>query len=198
MKRQWLCLVPGALLTTALAGVVAGPLPATTAATRGPQCDVAPRSHADITSLLAEPPRATPPATTDGETLEPGSPASASERQQIRAVIEEWLACQNEGKLFSAWALFSDAYLYRLISRQPPIPARLYEDWATPQPEDTTTADLLEISGERRLSDGRLGATVRITYASIPMPKQFFFYFVEQDGSLLIDSILGEISFSVP
>ena len=100
--------------------------------------------------------------------------------------------------MFSAWSLFSDAYLYRLISRQPPITEALYEDWATPQPEDAATATLLEVTGERRLSDGRLGATVRISYASIPMPKQFFFYFVEQDETLLIDSILGEISFSVP
>jgi hypothetical protein len=116
----------------------------------------------------------------------------------MRALIEQWLACQNEGKLFSAWSLFSDAYLYRLISRQPTITETLYDDWATPQPTESATAALLEISGERQLSDGRLGATVRISYASIPMPKQFFFYFVEQDETLLIDSILGEISFSVP
>jgi hypothetical protein len=116
----------------------------------------------------------------------------------MRILINEWLACQNEGKLFSAWALFSDAYLYRLISRQPPLNAALYDDWATPQATASATATLLETTGERRLADGRLGATVRISYASVPMPKQFFFYFVEQDGTLVIDSILGEISFSVP
>lgn len=113
-------------------------------------------------------------------------------------MVEEWLACQNAGNLFGAWSLFSDAYLYRLISQQPPISEALYQDWATPNPTDVATAYLLEISGERRLSDGRLGATVWISYASVPMPKQFFFYFVDQDDTLRIDSILGEISFSVP
>jgi hypothetical protein len=30
------------------------------------------------------------------------------------------------------------------------------------------------------------------------MPKRFFFFFTEIDGRLVIDGILGEISFSVP
>lgn len=164
----------------------------------GLPCDVAPRSYASITSLLEGSPPATPAATTLGETLERGNPTTLAERQAMRNLVEKWLTCQNEGKLFSAWALFSDAYLYRLISRQPPLTAALYDDWATPQAAESASATLLEISGERRLDDGRLGATVRISYASVPMPKQFFFYFVEQNGTLLIDSILGEISFSVP
>jgi hypothetical protein len=175
-----------------------GTLPAQWASADSMLCETAPRSYANISSLLATPPLATPAATTGGETLERGVPASDAERLAMRAVVEEWLACQNAGKLFSSWTLFSDAYLYRLISRQPTITEALYDDWATPSPTDVTTATLLEMSGERRLTDGRLGATVQITYASVPMPKQFFFYFEAQDGELLIDSILGEISFSVP
>lgn len=193
-------------LRRVLCGVLLAAIASQAAVDVGPQrvvagdqfCDVAPRSYAEITSLLEAPPSATPPATTGGATLEAGTPATEAERRAMGSLVEEWLACQNEGKLFSAWALFSDAYLYRLISRQPPLSAALYEDWATPQAAASATATLLETSGERRLDDGRLGATVRITYASVPMPKRFFFYFVEQDGTLLIDSILGEISFSVP
>jgi hypothetical protein len=197
MKRQVLHTLLGGLMATTL--VVFSPASSRgTGGTGHLRCDVAPRSFENLTTLVATPPSATPPATTGGDTIETGTPASAAERLEMRNLIERWLACQNEGRLFSAWALFSDAYLYRLISRQPPITESLYEDWATPKPVDDTTATLLEISGERRLSDGRLGATVRIGYASIPMPKQFFFYFVEQDDALLIDSILGEISFSVP
>jgi hypothetical protein len=198
MRRQVRRVLLGGLLATCVAtSPFIGP--------RGPavaagdlQCNVVPRSYEKLTALVETPPSATPPATTGGDTLEAGTPASAAEREKIHGVIEKWLACQNEGKLFSAWSLFSDAYLYRLIARQPPITEALYDDWATPQPEASPTANLIEISGERRLSDGRLGATVHISYASIPMPKQFFFYFVEQDDTLLIDSILGEISFSVP
>ncbi len=194
LQRSLLC----GLLLMCFAVPAFGRAERSEAAAGAPRCEVPPRTYENLTTLFATPPSATPSATTNGATLEAGTQASAAERLKMRTVIEEWLACQNEGKLFSAWALFSDAYLYRLISRQPPITEPLYEDWATPQPVETTTANLLEISGERRLSDGRLGATVRISYASIPMPKQFFFYFVEQDHTLLIDSILGEISFSVP
>ncbi|MDQ2652897.1 MAG: hypothetical protein M3Z20_07610 [Chloroflexota bacterium] len=188
----------GALLLAVLAGPVAGDTHPQQAAASELQCDVAPRSYANITSLLDVAPPATPPATTGGETLESGIPATDSEVHAMRNLVGEWLACQNEGKLFSSWALFSDGYLYRLISRQPPLSSELYDDWATPAPAESATATLLTITDERRLDDGRLGATVRISYASVPMPKQFFFYFVERDGTLLIDSILGEISFSVP
>lgn len=186
------------VLLAALISQLAASLGIQRVAASGVVCDATPRSYENITGLLGTPPAATPPATTGGETLENGAPATEAEREAMRNLVEEWLSCQNEGKLFSAWALFSDAYLYRLISRQPPLTAALYDDWATPQPTATTTATLLEVSSERRLDDGRLGATVRISYASVPMPKQFFFYFVEQNGTLLIDSILGEISFSVP
>lgn len=189
------------LLSVLLAALVSQPaasLGITHVAASSVVCDATPRSYENISALLGAPPAATPPATTGGDTLENGAPATEAEREAMRNLVEVWLSCQNEGKLFSAWALFSDAYLYRLISRQPPLTAALYDDWATPQPADTITATLLEISGERRLDDGRLGATVRISYASVPMPKQFFFYFMAQDGTLVIDSILGEISFSVP
>ena len=69
---------------------------------------------------------------------------------------------------------------------------------ATPAPLTAATAELQEIRDERLLPDGRLGATVVITYRSVPMPKTFFFYFVEEQSGLVIDGILGEISFSVP
>jgi hypothetical protein len=188
----------GFLLLSALAGPVAGNTLPQQAAASDLQCNIEPRSYENITALLDAAPPATPPATTGGETLESGIPASESDVHAMRNLVGEWLACQNDGKLFSSWALFSDGYLYRLISRQPPLSSELYADWATPAPAESATATLLTITDERRLDDGRLGATVRISYASVPMPKQFFFYFVEQNGTLLIDSILGEISFSVP
>ena len=73
-----------------------------------------------------------------------------------------------------------------------------YRDLATPAPVAAEAAVVLVIEGERRLPDGRFGATVTVTYPSVPMPKQFFFFFTQTDGRLLIDGILGEISFSVP
>lgn len=69
---------------------------------------------------------------------------------------------------------------------------------ATPSPSDGPPARLLELRGARHLPDGRMGATVVVAYPSVPMPKTFFISFTEEDNELVIDGILGEISFSVP
>ena len=77
------------------------------------------------------------------------------------------------------------------------MPGDDYRALATPAPVADETAVVSGIEGERLLPDGRYGATVTIEYPSVPMPKHFFF-FTEIDGRLVIDGILGEISFSVP
>ncbi|MFN8593042.1 MAG: hypothetical protein U0031_16420 [Thermomicrobiales bacterium] len=147
----------------------------------------------EIEALLTTP-VATPAATTGGTTLPVGEPVDVDQSRLIAETVGGWLVCQNLGDQLRAWSFFSDGYLYRLLSRQGTVgnvPA------ATPQ-TFAETALLQEISGERLLPDGRLGALVTITYSSVPMPKTFFFYFVPKDGRLRIDGILGEISFSVP
>lgn len=116
----------------------------------------------------------------------------------IDHLVSDWLACQNAGEPLRAWSYFSDGYLKRLLSRQEAMTEEGFKLWATPTPQEVATARLLEISDARTLPDGRLGATVRIAYVSVPMPKRFFFYFREVNGDLRIDGILGEISFSVP
>jgi hypothetical protein len=115
----------------------------------------------------------------------------------MEQIVRQWLACQNAGEPLSAWALFSDGYLYRLLARQG-IPESLNAEAGTPSPGPDGKAEVLEIRGQRALPDGRFGATVTIAYASVPMPKTFFFFFTTIDGRLAIDGILGEISFSVP
>jgi hypothetical protein len=172
--------------------------PTTIDPTDSPGCAVAPRSPAAIASLLDGPAIATPAATTGGETLPKGEPVNAATRQAIRETVRHWLACENAGEPLRAWALFSDGYLYRLLSRQAGTTAASLTALATPAPTTAPTATIEEISGERLLPDGRLGATVEITYQSVPMPKTFFFFFVPESDRLLIDGILGEISFSVP
>jgi hypothetical protein len=141
---------------------------------------------------------ATPPATTGGQTLPAGAPTDEATRAAILKVVAEWLACQNAGEPLRAWSLLSDGYLYRLLARQGGLGEAAYAAMATPMPAAEQTATLLDIRDQRLLPDGRLGATVTIAYASVPMPKRFFFYFTRGDGGLLIDSILGEISFSLP
>jgi hypothetical protein len=116
----------------------------------------------------------------------------------MESVVGHWLACQNAGEPLRAWSLFSDGYLFRLLSRQGGSAGETYRELATPAPAAVVAAVILAIEGERLLPDGRFGATVTISYPSVPMPKRFFFFFTQVEGRLLIDGILGEISFSVP
>ena len=116
----------------------------------------------------------------------------------IDRIVRLWLACQNAGEPLRAWSLFSDGYLYRLLSRQGVQADNAYHELATPVAATVEASTLQEIAGQRLLQDGRYGATVIIAYPSVPMPKRFFFYFTAVEDRLLIDGILGEISFSVP
>jgi hypothetical protein len=186
--------VTAAFMLTTLA-TPARSAPATSTAV---ECSIAPRSQAALETLLASTGIATPPATTDGETLPEGAPAEPGEADEIANTVAEWLACQNAGEQLRAWALFSDGYLYRLLSRQGGLTANGYDALATPSPSPGDPATLQEIRDSRGLPDGRLGATVTISYPSVPMPKRFFFFFTREGGRLVIDGILGEISFSVP
>ena len=182
-----------ALVAANLAGVLAAasPVPAL-------GCDAPARTYDEIAGLLAESGVATPAATTGGQTLPQGVPAGATSSAAMERVVRLWLACQNTGEPLRAWSLFSDGYLYRLLSRQEVISAGAYREMATPTMAAAEASTLVEIEGHRILPDGRYGATVVIAYPSVPTPKRFFFYFTEVDGQLLIDGILGEISFSVP
>jgi hypothetical protein len=148
--------------------------------------------------LLADPNRATPAATTAGQTLPAGEPVSAETAAAMEQVVQMWLACENAGEPLRAWSLFSDGYLFRLLSRQGGLTGEAYRELATPAPAAAEAAVVLAIEGERLLPDGRFGATVTASYPTVPVPKRFFFFFTQVDGRLLIDGILGEISFSVP
>jgi hypothetical protein len=130
--------------------------------------------------------------------LPQGVPADAAIAATMKRMVHLWLACQNAGEPLRAWSLFSDGYLYRLLSRQGESSSEAYRTLATPAPVAEEVAKVLAIEGERLLPDGRYGAMVTVEYPSVPVPKRFFFYFTEIGGRLLIDGILGEISFSVP
>lgn len=171
--------------------------PASPAADSTPGCDITPRSPADIAALLAAPDIATPAATTGGQTLPEGIPASAETTAAIESIVHTWLACQNAGQPLRAWALFSDGYLYRLLIRQG-VPVGIASAPSTPETNAEGGALLLEIRDARELPDGRFGATVVVAYPAVPTPKTFFFTFTDVDGRLLIDGILGEISFAIP
>lgn len=181
-------------------GLVSGAFAAsaTPASTPVAACTAHPRSERAIAALPADDTLATPAPTTGGATLPKGTPAREEETRAMETLVRAWLACQNAGEPLRAWALFSDGYLARLLSRQGGLTPAAYATLATPSPSIGAPATLLTFRGGRTLPDGRLGAIVTITYPSVPMPKTFFFTFVRQGEGLLIDGILGEISFSVP
>jgi hypothetical protein len=183
------------LWVSAVGPVLAAPVAPSSETT--PACDVPARTADEITALLASTEIATPTATTDGQTLPAGVSADADTTVAMERVVHLWLACQNAGEPLRAWSLFSDGYLYRLLSRLGGVSSEAYRALATPTPA-TEAAAVLAIEGERLLPDGRYGATVTLEYPSVPMPKRFFFFFIASDGRLVIDGILGEISFSVP
>jgi hypothetical protein len=193
--------------TVILTVILAWSLPSTvvgTSAQSSPQaipageCLVAPRTRQEIAALLTDPSTATPAATTAGQTLPAGEQVAAETAAAMDQTVQMWLACQNAGESLRAWSLFSDGYLFRLLSRQGGLSSEAYRELATPAPVAVEAAAVLAIEGERLLPDGRFGATVTVSYPSVPMPKRFFFYFIESGGRLVIDGILGEISFSVP
>jgi hypothetical protein len=187
------------IATSGLLGAVAGSsAQSSPEAIPAEECTIAPRTRQDIAALLADPTTATPAATTAGQILPAGEPVATETAAAMEQVVQIWLACQNTGEPLRAWSLFSDGYLFRLLSRQGGLSGEAYRDLATPAPVAAEAAVVLVIEGERRLPDGRIGATVTVSYPSVPMPKRFFFFFTQTDGRLLIDGILGEISFSVP
>ncbi len=119
----------------------------------------------------------------------------------IRATVDQFIACSNAGEPLRVFALYTDAYLHRLLVRErPQIDVARFQSLATPMPAGAdASAELIEISGARDIvANGQLGALVTIGFPSVPEPKTFFFTFRMIDGRLMIDDILGELTFSVP
>jgi hypothetical protein len=161
-------------------------------------CEAPPRSWDDIERLIATP---APPEPERTGTLPWGEQVSGDEAAQIRGTVEQFVACSNAGEPLRVFSLYSDDYLQRLLSRERPmIDSDRYGTLATPLPVDSGAgAVLIEITGARKImATGQLGALVTIAYPSVPEPKTFFFTFRSIDGALLIDDILGEITFSLP
>ncbi|MFM9106520.1 MAG: hypothetical protein ACKOWF_07455, partial [Chloroflexota bacterium] len=141
---------------------------------------------------------ATPAPFRDG-VVPDGPPASPEQQAAVYGMVRRLVACYSAGELLRAYALFTPGYFQRVFGKQGAYTAAAYDSLATPQPADADErVKILAIEHIRVLPDGRIGATVILEYAVIPMPKRFLMVFVEQDGAWAIDDILGEISFSVP
>lgn len=170
---------------------------ATPVATPETGCDAPPRALDEITTLLATP---VPPEPERSGVLPMGEPLRPQEQILLEAVVDQFIACSNSGEPLRVFSLYTDRYLQRLLSAErPPFDADRYDALATPMPaEPGGGAELVEITGGRRMADGRLGALVTIAFPAIPQPKTFFFTFLPEGERLLIDDILGELTFALP
>ncbi|MGH2552009.1 MAG: hypothetical protein ACRDHN_21690 [Thermomicrobiales bacterium] len=178
--------------------VIGGALSTGAQSTPGPAstCNVAPRSFDEL-ALLA----ATPVPSTTPQGLSPiGEPIDANQIAQIHTTVQRFIDCSNSGEPLRVFALYTDRYLQQLLSIERPLIDRArYDSLATPIPaKPGEGAVLVSIERELRHLDGRLGAEVTITYPSIPMPKTFVFTFVVSGDRMLIDDILGELTFALP
>lgn len=128
-----------------------------------------------------------------------GMPADSATAAAVIATVRGLVACFNAGTPLRAYGLYTKAYLHRLFARQGSFSRASYDSYATPEPESDPGKHtvILAIRDIRTFPDGTAGATVTLHYASIPVPKTFFFAFVRGGDDWLIDNILGEISFSV-
>jgi len=160
-------------------------------------CTVALRSFASISALLA-----TPVADQGAESGIPmmGEPLRPEEWSAVTRAVKQFVDCANAGEPLRVYALYSDAYLLSLLSRERPLLDQdRYDALATPTPATPEQqATVTNIEGGRRFADGTFGVNVTISYPNIPEPKTFFFHFIPTPTGLLINDIMGELTFSLP
>jgi hypothetical protein len=171
---------------------------ATSATPTAAQCLVSPRSFEELSAILATP-FASPAAESGAATVPEGTPAETATIAGITATLQELIACFNAGEVLRAYALYTPAYLREIFSNQDSLTRAAYGERATPHPvAPDEHAVLKEVRAARLFADGSAGAYGTIEYPLIPVPKTFFFTFVQVGDRWLIDGALGEISFSVP
>lgn len=160
-------------------------------------CDEPPRSWEEIEALIAMP---APPMPVRSGLLPRGEQLRVSELVLIEETVHRFITCSNAGEPLRVYALYSDDYLQRLLAYERPLIDRArYDALATPVPAAPDGgATLVEITGGRRMVDLRYGALVTIAYPSLPQPKTFFFIFRLDGERMLIDDVLGELTFSLP
>ncbi len=193
--RAVCCLLPAACSFLVL---ISSPSALASDATPVPNgCTVAPRSFASISALLA-----TPVAGQAAQTGIPmmGEPLRPEEWTAVTNAVHQFVDCANAGEPLRVYALYSDAYLLSLLNRERPLLDQdRYDALATPMPATPDQqATVTQIEGGRRFADGTFGVNVTISYPNIPEPKTFFFHFIPTSNGLLINDIMGELTFSLP
>ncbi len=163
-------------------------------------CDTEPISREALNGAIEGDASATPVPFRNGVVPE-GEPANPDQVAAVYGMVRRLVACYSAGELLRAYAMFTPGYFHRVFGKQGAYTDAAYDSLSTPQPADADErVKILAIENIRVLTDGRIGATVILEYAVIPMPKRFLMVFsgTGPESAWVIDDILGEISFSVP
>lgn len=129
------------------------------------------------------------------DTLPSGAPVEPATADEIRAMLDEFVACILSGEQLRSYAYFSD----RFLRDAGPIDEGYLSTLAgTPTPEpDQTFYAVDDVSRIERLADGRVGAVV--TYGggcerSQPEPTCVYYtIFVEERGRWSFDEAIREL-----
>lgn len=125
-----------------------------------------------------------------------GAPADGEVVVQVERAIHELFSCLNAGEPLRAFALYSEAYLQRILASET---AESLNRLATPRPLDRDDWTIIvDIRNVRILDDGRVSATVILDPALIPVEKIFGFFLIREGDQWLIDDVLDELRFSLP
>ena len=158
-------------------------------------CVMAPPAWEHLATAMSAP---SPPTPTPG--LQPTGPvASAEIAADVRALVRTLVGCVNAGDPLRSYALYTDSYLARVFARQGALTVAQVADLATPRPDDgDAPTRIVEIGSPEIIGEGRVGFTLVLAYASVPMPTRFWVEAVQTGDGWAIDDLRGEISFSVP
>ncbi len=156
------------------------------------ECTHAPLTTESLVALLPISIGATP---VSGDQVV-GVPADKELVGQVERAIQDLFSCLNAGEPLRAYALYSEAYLQRILASESPESLAVL---ATPRPLDRDDWTIIvDIRNVRVLDDGRVLATVILDPALIPVQKIFGFFLIRDGDLWLIDDVLDELRFSLP
>ncbi|HEU5430321.1 MAG TPA: hypothetical protein VFU81_01585, partial [Thermomicrobiales bacterium] len=123
------------------------------------QCTVGPRAIQSLQQLVGTPTSAAATATPSLSAVATlaGAPADPATVEAVAATYRELVSCLNAGDYLRIYALYTDAYVTRLLRR---TGLNLSQLEATPAPNRPQSTALVSVQDVRVLPDGRVAARV--------------------------------------
>jgi hypothetical protein len=165
------------------------------------ECTVAPKTIAELQSILATPVAATPAATPITTGMPAGTPADAQTVSEIQTALREAVACINTGDILKVIQFYSDDLLRRLFAGYPVEQLQQGTPVAgTPEPlNEGQQTELIAISGMVVQPDGRVAVVVTGDDHSNSAPaSDTLFYWVKVGDTWLIDDFVTDVTVATP